>query len=109
MQFLSEAGDLRPGGRPIGAPRLKAEGPVRVDLLNDDKTPMEFVVHVLQQSFGIRYVEAVQVMLTIHTEGRASAGSFARETADAIFEEVTGLARSEGFPLQLELITEAAD
>src|SRR5437867_9010184 len=51
----------------------------KVIILNDDYTPMEFVVHVLERFFGMNREKATQIMLTIHTSGSAVVGIFPRE------------------------------
>jgi len=50
-----------------------------VVLLNDDYTPMEFVVHILEQFFGMSREKAVRVMLTVHTQGKGVCGVYSRE------------------------------
>ena len=78
-----------------------AEPPLyRVILLNDDYTPMDFVVIVLQEYFLMDRATATQTMLKVHNEGRGTCGIFTKDVARTKVELVTGYARSEGHPLQ---------
>jgi ATP-dependent Clp protease adaptor protein ClpS len=72
----------------------------QVLLLNDDYTPMEFVVQVIQEFFSKDRETATQIMLKIHLEGRAVCGVFSRDVATTKVELVTSAARHAGHPLQ---------
>ena len=72
----------------------------KVLLLNDDYTPMEFVVHVLQRFFGMDRERATVVMLKVHNEGVGLAGVFPRDIAETKVYQVLDLARSHQHPLQ---------
>lgn len=74
-----------------------------VVLLNDDRTPMEFVVHVLENVFHLDHDKSVDVMLKIHQEGEGAAGIYTFEIAEQKGLETTVLARTEGFPLKVRL------
>ena len=63
-------------------PALKKPSLYRVTLLNDDYTPMEFVVEILQAFFGMDREKATQIMLTVHTSGKATCGIFPRDIAE---------------------------
>lgn len=78
----------------------------RVVLLNDDFTPMEFVVMVLQHYFAHDLETATMIMLKIHHEGRGVSGVFTKDLAATKVELVTAAARRAGHPLQC--IMEAA-
>ena len=78
----------------------------QVLLLNDDFTPMEFVVMVLQEYFRHDIDTATQIMLKIHHEGRAVCGVFTKDVAATKVELVSAAARRSGHPLQC--IMEAA-
>jgi ATP-dependent Clp protease adaptor protein ClpS len=71
----------------------------KVLLLNDDYTPMEFVVHVLETFFGMNREKATQVMLAVHTMGSAVCGIFPRDVAETKSEQVNQYARENEHPL----------
>jgi len=72
----------------------------RVLLLNDDYTPMEFVVLVLQKFFGMTRERATQVMLKVHREGMGVCGVYPRDVASTKVQQVAGYARKHQHPLQ---------
>jgi ATP-dependent Clp protease adaptor protein ClpS len=72
----------------------------KVMLLNDDYTPMEFVVHVLERFFGINHHQAVEIMLTVHRKGLAVVGVFSFEIAETKVTQVMDYARRNQHPLQ---------
>lgn len=72
----------------------------RVILLNDDYTPMEFVVEVLERFFGMDRERATVVMLKVHHEGSGIAGHYPRDVAETKVHLVTEHARSNQHPLQ---------
>ncbi|MEM6618436.1 MAG: ATP-dependent Clp protease adapter ClpS [Pseudomonadota bacterium] len=72
----------------------------KVLLLNDDYTPMEFVVHVLEKFFGISHSGAVELMLTVHKKGVAVVGVFSHEIAETKVMQVMDCARQNQHPLQ---------
>ncbi len=78
----------------------------QVVLLNDDYTPMEFVVMILQEYFNHDLETATQIMLKIHHEGRGVCGVFTKDVAATKVESVATAARRSGHPLQC--ILEAA-
>ncbi len=71
----------------------------QVLLLNDDFTPMDFVVEVLQLFFGMNRERATQVMLHVHTRGRGVCGVFSREVAETKVSQVNAFSRSHQHPL----------
>jgi ATP-dependent Clp protease adaptor protein ClpS len=71
----------------------------KVLLLNDDFTPMDFVVVVLQQFFGMNREQATVVMLKVHREGKGVCGVFPRDVAATKVEQVTAFARQNQHPL----------
>ena len=78
-----------------------AEPPMwQVVLLNDDYTPMEFVVLVLQRFFGIEHDLAIQVMLKVHHEGRGVCGVYPYDIANTKVVQVSRFAREQQHPLQ---------
>ena len=72
----------------------------KVLILNDDYTPMEFVVHVVQKVFNKSHDEATRLMLTIHTEGMGVCGMYPLEIAETKMNKVLNLAKEEQHPLQ---------
>jgi ATP-dependent Clp protease adaptor protein ClpS len=80
-------------------PRLKPPPQYKVVMLNDDFTPMEFVVQVLQQFFHHTREKAVQIMLHVHTQGRGIAGVFQAEIAETKTAQVNAYSRKHQHPL----------
>ena len=72
----------------------------KVLLLNDDYTPMEFVVLVLERFFGITQQQAYDLMLTVHNKGLAVVGVFSHEVAETKVMQVMDFARKHEHPLQ---------
>lgn len=100
--------DPQPGDAQVLAPEatvLKAEPPslYQVVMLNDDFTPMEFVIHVLQAFFHHDLEAATLIMLKIHHDGRGICGVFTKDIASTKVELVLAAARSSGHPLQCTL------
>jgi ATP-dependent Clp protease adaptor protein ClpS len=83
-------------------PTLLAKTPpmFQVVLLNDDYTPMEFVVLVLERFFGKSREESTQIMLKVHKEGRGICGVYPKDIASTKVEMVYGFARQHQHPLQ---------
>jgi ATP-dependent Clp protease adaptor protein ClpS len=81
---------------------LKTEPPqmYQVVLLNDDYTPMEFVVVVIQEFFNKDRETATQIMLKIHLDGKGVCGVFSKDVASTKVDQVTEAARKNGHPLQ---------
>ena len=86
----------------LSAPKSKTEKPplYKVLLLNDDYTPMEFVVYVLERFFGINHQQSVEIMLTVHKKGLAVVGVFTFEIAETKVTQVMDFARENQHPLQ---------
>ena len=80
-------------------PKLQRPPLYSVLLLNDDFTPMEFVVHVLEYFFNIDRENAVRVMLQVHTQGQGVCGQFTREIAETKVAQVNSYARENSHPL----------
>ena len=72
----------------------------QVVLLNDNYTPMEFVVVVIQEFFNKDRETATQIMLKIHLDGKGICGVFSRDVAATKVDQVTEAARKNGHPLQ---------
>ena len=80
-------------------PKLKQPPLYKVILLNDDYTPMEFVVHVLEFFFSLNREKATQIMLHVHTRGRGVCGIYARDIAETKVGQVNDYARENQHPL----------
>jgi ATP-dependent Clp protease adaptor protein ClpS len=101
MSQDSEKGDRDDHGLATAEakPRLKRPPLYRVILLNDDYTPMEFVVEVLQKIFSLDRTTATRIMLEVHTKGKGVCGVFTYEIAETKVAQVTGLAQQHQHPL----------
>ncbi|MAP93744.1 MAG: ATP-dependent Clp protease adapter ClpS [Ponticaulis sp.] len=102
-----EGDDKQSGGKGIGTniatqTRAKTKRPsmYRVLLLNDDYTPMEFVVYVLESYFNKSREQATQIMLHVHNHGVGVCGVFTYEVAETKVAQVLDLARRNEHPLQ---------
>ena len=80
--------------------RTKPPGMYQVVLLNDDYTPMEFVVVVIQEFFGKDRETATQIMLKIHLDGKGVCGVFSKDVAATKVDQVMEAAKQAGHPLQ---------
>lgn len=80
-------------------PKLKRPSLYRVILINDDYTPMEFVVDVLQTIFGMERNKATRVMLEVHTKGKGICGVYTYEIAETKVAQVMSLAQQQQHPL----------
>lgn len=83
----------------IAKPRLKQPPQYQVVLIDDDYTPMDFVVDVLTQVFCMSQEKATQVMLKVHTEGRGICGVYTRDVAETKVHQVIAMARQNEHPL----------
>ena len=85
--------------------RAKTKKPsmYKVIMLNDDYTPMEFVVYVLQKFFGRSSGEATQIMLNVHQRGVGVCGVYSFEIAESKAQKTIDYARKNDHPLQLQL------
>jgi ATP-dependent Clp protease adaptor protein ClpS len=80
-------------------PKLKRPPLYRVVLLNDDYTPMEFVVQILERFFAMDREKATRVMLQVHTHGKGVCGVYARDVAETKVTQVNEFSRSHQHPL----------
>ena len=80
-------------------PQLKKPSFYQVVVLNDDYTPMDFVVEVLEQFFSMSIEQATQVMLAIHHQGKAVAGTYSKDVAETKAQQVIDFARNNEHPL----------
>ena len=111
MEFIPTMSDGDKDGPDDGDPgvavktRSKTQRPpmYKVMLLNDDYTPMEFVVHILERFFGLNHAQAFEIMLTVHKKGLAVVGVFSHEIAETKVAQVMDFARRHQHPLQCTL------
>jgi ATP-dependent Clp protease adaptor protein ClpS len=110
---LSGSGQDQPGDTERGSgsglvleearPELARPSLYKVVILNDDYTPMDFVVHVLKSFFSMSEDQATRVMLHVHTRGRGVAGIYTYEIAETKVALVNDFAREHEHPLQSTL------
>ena len=84
-------------------PALKEPSKYQVLMLNDDYTPMDFVIEVLKNLFSMEDGMANQTMMAVHTEGRARCGIYSFEVAESKVEQANSYAQQHGHPLQCTL------
>jgi ATP-dependent Clp protease adaptor protein ClpS len=84
-------------------PELKRPPLFKVVLINDDYTPMEFVVEVLETFFRMNREQATHVMLTVHTKGKGVCGIYTRDIAETKAAQVNQYARENEHPLLCEI------
>ena len=80
-------------------PKLKKPSLYRVILLNDDYTPMGFVIYVLQTFFSYDKEKATQIMLAVHTKGKGVCGIFTKEVAETKSNQINNFAKQNEHPL----------
>ena len=83
----------------IAKPKLKKPTMYKVVMLNDDYTPMEFVIEVLQGFFNLNREKATQIMLTVHQAGKATCGIFSKDIAETKSAQVNQYAQDCQHPL----------
>ena len=84
-------------------PKTKRPPLYKVLILNDDYTPMEFVIMVLERFFGMTHQASFDLMLTVHKKGLAVVGVFSHEIAETKVTQVIDMAQRHGHPLQCTL------
>lgn len=84
-------------------PQLKPPPDYKVVLMNDDYTPMEFVVQVLEKFFTLDRERATQVMLQVHTQGKGVCGVYARDIAETKVAMVNQFSRENQHPLMCQM------
>ncbi len=90
-----------------GKPKLQPPSRYQVVMLNDDYTPMDFVVEVLESFFMLNRERATQIMLKVHTDGRAVCGVYSRDIAETKAAQVNDYARECQHPLLCQIEREA--
>lgn len=91
---------------PSQTTELREPGLFKVIILNDDTTPVEFVIALLISIFGYSENQATDLTYQIHHDGSAVAGTYIYEIAEQKGIEVTELSRAHGFPLQVKVKAE---
>ena len=102
---MANEDDKNGNGQLILDSRTKTKKPsmYKVIMLNDDYTPMEFVVHALQKFFGRSADEATQIMMNVHRRGVGVCGVYSFEIAESKAQKTIDYARKNDHPLQLQL------
>jgi len=97
-----ETQEVRKDGLLLAEPKVKTKRPplFKVVLLNDDYTPMDFVVFILKDIFHKNHEEAISIMLDIHNRGAGLCGVYTRDVAETKAELVITLSRRNEYPLQ---------
>ncbi len=105
MSGIEKRGDEGPTtGTVVKAkPKTKKPSMYKVLMLNDDYTPMEFVVHILERFFGKTRDEATRIMLHVHRRGVGICGVYTYEVAESKVTQVMDFARQHQHPLQCTL------
>jgi len=93
----------------LSKPKLKRPSLYNVVLFNDDYTPMEFVVHVLQAFFGFDEEKSTQIMLRVHTEGKAICGTFTKDVAETKATMINEYSQENEHPLMCEVEISSED
>tara|TARA_B100001057_G_C22482342_1_gene806944 strand:- start:128 stop:427 length:300 start_codon:yes stop_codon:yes gene_type:complete len=83
--------------------KLKAPNKYHVIMLNDDTTPMDFVISIIVQVFNKQVEEAKEIMIEIHNKGREVVGSYSFEVAEQKCVETTTIARRNNYPLEVTI------
>ncbi len=84
-------------------PKYRKPRMYKVILNNDDYTPMEFVVHVLERFFSMDRAKATRVMMQVHTEGKGLCGVYTKDIAESKVNQVNEYARDNDHPLLCDL------
>lgn len=84
-------------------PKLRRPSMYKVVMLNDDYTPMEFVVEVLETFFSMNREKATQVMIKVHTQGKAVCGIYTRDIAETKAAQVNQYAEESEHPLMCDI------
>ncbi|MDX8393279.1 MAG: ATP-dependent Clp protease adapter ClpS [Mariprofundales bacterium] len=98
-KFIDEQNVIKPELETREQTEIKQPPLYRVLLLNDDFTPMDFVVHVLQHFFNKSEFEATHIMLTIHNCGQGLCGQYTHDIAETKVQQVNNYSRTNEHPL----------
>jgi len=83
----------------VARPKLKPPPMYKVVINNDDYTPMEFVVHILETFFNLGREKATQIMLHVHTRGKGICGVYTKEIAETKMSQVNDYSKQNEHPL----------
>lgn len=83
--------------------KIKEPKKYKVVMYNDDFTPMEFVVYILVNIFKKSESDAVQIMMNVHTSGKAVVGTYSYDIAMTKADKATSLAREDGYPFRVKV------
>jgi ATP-dependent Clp protease adaptor protein ClpS len=100
MAFYDRTAEIHTDLRTRTGARLRRPSLYRVVMLNDDYTPMEFVVHILQSYFAKTLEDATRIMLDIHTKGSGICGVYTLEVAETKVSQVRRAVQKHQHPLQ---------
>ena len=109
MFKLSQDNDNDSTSSDLGAVVLEKEPEVneppsyQVVLINDDYTPMEFVVYVIQKFFGYDHAKSTEIMLEIHNKGRGFCGAFSQEIAETKSQQINQFSKENEHPLKSDI------
>ena len=84
-------------------PEIKEPSLYQVILINDDFTPMEFVVYIIQKFFSFDHARSTEIMLEIHTKGRGFCGAFSQEIAETKSQQINQFAKENEHPLKTDI------
>ena len=87
----------------LSEPKLAKPPLYKVVMLNDDYTPMEFVVHVLERFFDMGREKALQIMMIVHTKGAAVCGVYPRDVAETKADTIVEYAKQNDHPLMCQV------
>jgi len=106
VQMMAQ--DIKTDGLLLAEPKVKTKVPpyFKVVLLNDDYTPMDFVVLILKDIFRKSHEESISIMLEVHQKGEGICGIYTRDVAETKAEEVIITARRNEYPLQCRVEVE---
>ena len=89
--------------KPVAKEKITPPSMYKVVLINDDFTPMDFVVDVLKMFFGMNEEQAIQVMLVVHKQGKATCGAYTKDVAETKAHQVCVFAKENQHPLLCEV------
>ncbi len=103
---LSDHNDVGDTALETAKPKLKKPRMYRVIINNDDYTPMEFVVHVLENFFSMDRAKATRIMMDVHNCGKGVCGLFTRDTAESKTLQVNNYSKKHNHPLMCSMEVE---